>query len=294
MSPLARGYAFTIGAFLLWGVLPLLIKQLVSVPVLELMVHRIWWTFLIVGLMVVASGRLWGAFRAVARPRDFWMITASALMIGLNWLLFVYAVSTEQALQASLGYFINPLVSVLLGLFVLKERLSRLQAAAVALATLGVAVKIGFSGGVPWIALSLAATFGLYGLIRKVVAASSLEGLFLETLIWVVLIGGALPFAYFAGVDVAPKADLGDVSLMAWLIGFGAMTVVPLWLFAAGTRIIPLAHVGLCQYIAPSLQFLIAVLLFGEHFTQAELITFICVWAGLGLFAVDMLRPRHD
>lgn len=292
MTPLGKGYAFTIGAFLMWGVLPLIVKPLASVPVLELMVHRIFWTFILVGLVVVFGGRLMRAFRAVAKPRDFWLIVASALMIGINWLIFVYAVSTEQALQASLGYFINPLVSVLLGLFVLKEKLSPLQTAAVVAAAIGVLIKVTMSGGVPWIALALAASFGLYGLIRKVVQASSLEGLFLETLIWVVLIALALPVAMGFGVDIAPTADFGDMGLMAGIVLFGAWTVLPLWFFAAGTRIIPLAHVGLCQYIAPSMQFLIAVFVFGEHFTTVELVTFGCVWIGLMLFAIDMLKSR--
>ncbi|MGB0921655.1 MAG: EamA family transporter RarD [Alphaproteobacteria bacterium] len=294
MSQLGKGYAFTIGAFLMWGVLPLIIKPLSSVPVLELMVHRIFWTFVLVGLVVLATGRLVRSFRSVAKPRDFWMIVASSLMIGINWLIFVYAVATEQALQASLGYFINPLVSVLLGLFVLKEKLTPLQTAAVVAAAIGVLIKVSLSGGVPWIALALAGSFGLYGLIRKVVEASALEGLFLETLIWVVLIALALPIAFGLGIDVAPKADFDDFGLMAGLVLLGAWTVLPLWFFAAGTRIIPLAHVGLCQYIAPSIQFLIAVFLFGEHFTTVELVTFGCVWIGLMLFAIDMLKGRTN
>jgi chloramphenicol-sensitive protein RarD len=271
---------------MLWGLFPIYLKPLAGVPALEVIAHRIVWCCLLVFAWLAVRGEL-GLVRAalvdsVSRRR----LLASAILISINWLIYVWAVTHEHVLDASLGYFINPLVNVLLGVVVLGERLNRAQKSAVALAAAGVLYLAIVAGRPPWIALALAASFGLYGLIRKVVAVDAVPGLATETLL-------LAPFALalLAWNELQGVAALGHSSTLvnALLLGSGLVTAIPLVLFAFGARRIPLSTVGLVQYIGPTLQFLIGVLVFHEAFSLSRGIGFAFIWIALAVYAVDGL-----
>lgn len=291
MSQLTRGYVLTLAGFGLWGVFPLFFKQLDHIPAGEIIAHRIVWTLVVAGLAALIFGKFWSAFRVLADRRGRPIIVGSTILIAMNWTVFVYAVVSNQALDASLGYFINPLVSVALGFVVLKERMTRLQSAAVLLATLAIVQHLITIGELPWIALVLGLSFGLYGLLRKVATVESLEGLVVESALLTPLALGALVFWAQAGPGLVIAPYPLSVDLLQ-LVALGTVTALPLLCFAAGARAIPLAHVGLCQFITPSLQFSIAVFVFDEPFTSGHLITFGLVWAGLLLFTFDLLRDN--
>jgi len=279
-------------AFFLWGLFPLYWKMLAAVPALEVVAHRTAWGFVAV-LAWVALRRLWADARAVAsRPGTVARLAGSAVLIGLNWLLYVWAVAHDHVVEASLGYFINPLVNVLLGVLVLRERLSRAQWLAVALAAAGVAVLTVGHGRLPWIALALAVSFGLYGLARKTVGADAVVGLLWETGLLAPLAAGWLVSLEAGGSGAFGVAQPGTSALLA--LG-GAVTAVPLVLFAVGARSLPLSTLGLLQYLSPSIQFLLAVLVFREPFTAAHAATFACIWAALGVLTWDLRRRlRHE
>jgi len=288
VSRTARGYALTLAGFGLWGVFPLFFKQLDHIPAGEIIAHRIVWTLIVAGLVALVLGRFWNAFRVLTDRRGLPIILGSTALIAVNWIVFVYAVVSGQALDASLGYFINPLVSVALGFVVLKEKMSPFQAAAVLLATVAIIQHLVGVGELPWIAVTLGLSFGLYGLLRKVATVESLEGLVVESGLLAPIAACVLIYwAMGEGLVVAPYPLSLD---LLWLIALGTVTALPLLCFAAGARLIPLAHVGLCQFITPSLQFSIAVFVFDEPFTSGHLITFGLVWAGLILFTFDLLR----
>lgn len=288
MTDQNRGYVLTLLGFGLWGVFPLFFKQLDHIPPGEIIAHRIIWTLIVAGLVAGWLGRLGRAFAVLRDPRGRLIMFGSTVMIGMNWSLFVYAVVSGQALEASLGYFINPLVSVALGLVVLKERMSPLQAGAVALAMVGVGQHIVGVGELPWIALTLAVSFGVYGLLRKIATIESLEGLVIESALLAPAAALCLVLWQADGGLVVKPWVVSLDSL--WLVALGGVTALPLLCFAAGARLIPLSHVGLCQYITPTLQFSIAVFVFDEAFTTGHLITFGLVWMGLALFTIDLLR----
>jgi chloramphenicol-sensitive protein RarD len=274
-------------AFLLWGLFPLYWKLLAAVPALEVVAHRTAWGFVAVAAWVTLRGR-WADARSVAsRPATIARLAGSAVLIALNWLLYVWAVIHDHVVEASLGYFVNPLVNVLLGVLVLGERLSRAQRVAVALAAAGVAVLTVGHGRLPWIALALAVSFGLYGLARKTVGADAVVGLLWETGLLAPLALGWLASLDARGTGSFGAAHPGASALLA--LG-GAVTAVPLVLFALGARSLPLSTLGLLQYVSPSIQFLLAVLVFREPFTAAHAATFACIWAALGVLSWDLRR----
>jgi chloramphenicol-sensitive protein RarD len=281
------GLAAALAAFLLWGLFPLYWKMLASVPALEVVAHRMAWGLVSVGAWVTLRGR-WADARAVAaRPGTVARLAASGALISLNWLLYIWAVIHDQVVEASLGYFINPLVNVLLGIVVLHERLNRAQRIAVALAASGVAVLTVAHGRLPWIALALAVTFGLYGLARKTVAADAVVGLLWETALMTPLAAGYLVVLAQRGAGAFGQAHPG---ISALLVLGGAVTAVPLALFAQGARALPLSTVGFLQYLSPSLQFLLAVLVFREPFTPAHAATFAFIWTALAILTWDLRR----
>jgi chloramphenicol-sensitive protein RarD len=283
------GAAAAVGAFLLWGLFPLYWKMLAAVPTLEVVAHRTVWGFAAVAAWVTLRGG-WAEAHAVARrPRTLVLLGAGAVLIGLNWLLYVWAVVHEHVVEASLGYYVNPLVNVLLGVVVLRERLSRAQRIAVALAGAGVAVLTLGHGRLPWIALALAVSFGLYGLVRKTVGADAVTGLLWETAI---LTPPALGLLALLSVRGTGAFGAGDASALLAL--GGPVTVVPLVLFALGARALPLSTVGLIQYLSPSLQFLLAVLVFREPFTKEHAAAFLCIWAALALLTWDLRRRLRN
>ena len=273
-------------AFGIWGLFPLYLRQIASVPPLEVVLHRSAWALLLL-VVVLTVLRRWRWLGEVARePRRILPFAASALLLSANWLVYVWAIQAGHVLDASLGYFINPLVSVLLGVLVLHERLRRAQWLAVALAAFGVAWLTWQTGRLPWVALALACSFAVYGLIRKTGHLGALEGLALETLLLAPLVLPALAWITAHGGALSR----GDWALDVWLALSGPLTALPLLLFAAAARRLSLATVGLMQYLSPTLQFGLGVWVFDEAMQPARLAGFACIWAALALYSADALR----
>lgn len=278
-----KGIAVTAGTFVLWGVVPVYWHALRAVPSLQIIVHRIVWSsLLVIGWLAISRGSTW--WHAIRdQPRAMSTLALTSVLIALNWGLYIWAVNAGHVVETSLGYFINPLLNVLLGVLVLGERLRRLQWAAVACAALGVAWLTWRSGHPPWIALGLAASFGFYGLFRKIVSVDAVAGLGMESL-----------YLFLPALAVVVWGELGHgggfVGGWGWannllLIFGGVVTAVPLIGFAYGVRRIPLSLVGLLQYIAPTLQLLLGVVFFKEAFDGEKLVGFGAIWLGLILFA---------
>lgn len=280
------GLLLGLGAYTLWGVLPAYFKLLAHVLPSEIVAQRIVWSVLFLAILATAWKR-WPTIRAAfATPRIALTLAATATLIGVNWLIYIWAVLNGHVLEGSLGYYLNPLVNVLLGVVLLKERLSRGQAAAVLLAGAGVAVLAIGAGDGLWISLSLAATFALYGFIRKVAPVDSVEGLAIETAILAPI---ALTWILFLGVQ--GRGGLGsDWATNTLLVLSGAITAIPLLLFTAAAKRLPYSTLGFLQYIAPSLQFLLAVLVFGERLTTAHIVCFGAIWTALAIFAAEGIR----
>ena len=286
-----KGVWLGIGAYATWGLFPIYWKWLHQVPAWQLLAHRIVWSFLLLA-MVLAVARQWRAFRAEAwHLRTIRIYFAAALLLSINWLTYVWAVNAGYIVETSLGYFINPLLSVLLGVIILRERLRRTQWIAVGLAAAGVAYLTLVYGTLPWIALTLAFSFGLYGLVKKIAPLGALHGLTLETGLLFAPMLLYLIFAEVRGEGVFLHTDGASTLLM---IGAGVVTVVPLLMFAAAVRLIPLSLIGILQYIAPTLQFLIGVLIFKEPFTSTLLIGFGLVWAALIVFTSESFWMRRQ
>lgn len=286
-SPAATGAILAFAAFLLWGLFPIYFKQVASVPAVEMLANRVVWSLLFVsGLLTVIGG--WPAVLAVFTNRRLVAIlTVSAVVISVNWGVFIWAIAHERVLESSLGYFINPLVSVLLGVVVLRERLRPAQWAAVALAATGVGYRVVGLGDFPLVALTLAFTFGFYGLIRKMAAVDPFSGMFVETLIL-----SPVALAYLGWLAATGEAALGrgDWRLDLFIAASGVITALPLILFVAGAKRIRLSTLGLLQYIVPTGHFVLAVFVYGEPFTSKNLITFACIWAALALYSLASVR----
>jgi chloramphenicol-sensitive protein RarD len=281
------GLAFGLGAYALWGLFPLYFPLLEPAGGLEIVAHRVVWSLVFIALLLSVL-RAWPRVRGViADRRALLILTGAAVLISGNWLIFVYGVNSGQVVETSLGYFINPLVSVLLGVVVLGERLRRPQWVAVAIAAVGVAVLTVDNGRPPWIALGLAATFGLYGLLKKLVRVEAAPGLFLETAI--VVVPALVLLAVLQAHGDATAGNHGTVHLLL-LIGSGVATAVPLLLFAAATSRIPLSTVGLLQYLTPSMQLAIGVFVYDEPMPPLRLVGFAVVWLALAVLTVDTLR----
>lgn len=284
-----QGVIATLIAFTIWGLMPLYFKAVGSVSPGEIVAHRVLWSV----VFLLALLALWRGFdglrRVVAQPRLIGLLALSASLTGSNWLVFVWAISADRLLEASLGYFINPLVSILLGRLVLGERMRPLQQAAVALACAGVAWRVWQVGTLPWIALFLAITFGVYGLLRKRAPVDAINGLFVETLVTAPLAIGWLSWLASRG-----SLQFGqDLATDALLPLAGVLTAVPLMLFALGAQRLPLSTVGFVQYLAPSINFLLAVFVFHEPFDAGQLAGFALIWAALAVYSVDMLRANR-
>lgn len=284
-APVSReGVLYALLAYFVWGFAAIYWKWTAEFPPAELLAYRVI-ASASVGALLVASTRSWRAVRAASSTkRSAASITIAALLLGINWLVFIYAVQTDRILATSLGYYINPLVSVVLGLVFLRERLHPMQWIAVVLASLGVIIQAIWLGGIPWIALVLALTFGLYGLVRKTAPAEPLAGFLLETSVLV-----PVSLGFLAWIGASGEAVLPDQSLKTWGIvaGSGLVTAVPLLAFASAARRLPLSLVGMFQYIAPTLSFGVAVALYDEPLGTGPLISFICVWIALAIFAHD-------
>lgn len=279
-----------LGAYALWGVLPLYFKLLPGVSAVEMVAHRVVWSVAFLAL-VLAGYRLFPALAdALRRPRIVGALLLSAVLIAVNWLVYVWAVATDHVVAASLGYFLNPLVNVLIGTLMLKETLRRGQLVAVLIAAVGVALLAMGEIQTLWISLTLATSFAFYGLVRKLTPVPSAVGLMVETLLL------ALPSLLALGW-IAQHGGLGfgrDAPSTALLIGLGAVTSVPLILFAMAARVLPMVTLGLMQYVAPTLQFLSGVLILGEHLSPERWASFLLIWAALALFVGDSLRGTRQ
>lgn len=285
-----RGIWSAVAAYTLWGWFPVYFKWLAQVPALELIGHRIVWSCLMLGVAIVLM-RQWPAFRAhTLRLRVIRSYLLAAMLISVNWLVYVWAVNSGFILDASLGYFINPLISVLMGVLLLHERLRPWQWVAVSLAMLGVAYLTFAHGSLPWIALTLAFSFALYGLIKKKSQLGALHGLTLETGI---LLLPALAYLFSLEGNGQGAFLHAGTRIDMLLIGCGLVTAAPLLLFASAAKRIPLALLGVLQYIAPTLQFLIAILIYQEPFAMDKLIGFGIIWVALFIFAIEGLLARR-
>src|SRR4051812_14363307 len=274
-------------AYALWGLFPLYFPLLEPAGGLEIVAHRVLWSLLFIGILLTVVRR-WSQVRALATDRRRLLVLAGAgLLIAVNWLVFVYGVNSGHVVETSLGYFINPLVSVLLGVVVFSERLRRLQWAAGGIATLAVTVLTVDFGRPPWVALSLAASFGLYGVMKKLVRVEAAPGLFVETALVAVPAAVVLGLLHADGSGTFTSAGAGHALLLA---SSGIATAVPLLLFAAAARRIPLSTVGLLQYLTPLMQLAIGVFVYDEEMPPARLAGFVIVWIALAVFTVDSLR----
>jgi chloramphenicol-sensitive protein RarD len=285
----ASGFLLGLLAYALWGVLPIYFKQLGGVPAVDIVAHRVLWSLPFLALLLVA-GREWRKVRAALADRPtLATLAATAVLIGGNWLLYVHAVTSGHILAASFGYYLNPLANVLLGRFVLHERLSRLQWAAVAIAGAGISVLAAGALGQLWISLTLCVSFALYGLLRKVVAAEAVVGLSIETALLFPLAIVWLAWHASTGAPV-----FGDNRVTAGLLLLaGIVSTTPLLLFTAAARRLAYSTLGMLQFLAPTLQFLIAVLLYGEPFTTAHAIAFPAIWLALALYVTTLVRQSR-
>jgi chloramphenicol-sensitive protein RarD len=285
------GVAAGLAAYLLWGLFPLYFPLLEPAGGLEIVAHRVVWSLLFIGLLLTVL-RGWSQVRrAVTDRRTLLVLSGAAVLIVVNWLVFVYAVNSGHVVESSLGYFINPLVSVLLGVVVFRERLRRLQWLAVALAAVAVVVLTVDYGHPPWIALALAGSFGLYGLMKKLVRVEAAPGLFIETALVFLPALAVIVVLEAQGSAAFAHEGAGNAVLLALS---GVATAVPLLLFAAAARRVPLSTVGLLQYVNPLIQLAIGVFVLGEPMPPARLVGFAIVWLALAVFTVDSLRQAHS
>ena len=285
-----EGLVATLCAFTVWGLFPIYLRPLDAVPPVEIMANRIVWSFVLVFAWLAWRGGMGSVLAALSDRPVRLLLAASSLLISINWLMYLWAIANGHVLDASLGYFMNPLLNVALGVLLLSERLNRAQWAAVAIAGLGVVYFTVATGKPPWISLVLAGSFGLYAFVRKTVKVEAVPGLAIETLILVPFAVAYLVWSELRGVAALGHASAG-VNLL--LLGTGIVTAVPLALFAHGSRLIPLSTVGLVQYIGPSIQFLIGVFVFHESFTPARGVAFGCIWLALAIYMVDGLRRNR-
>jgi chloramphenicol-sensitive protein RarD len=281
------GVGYAAAAYLAWGLFPLYFRALKGVPAPEVLAHRITWSAAFLVIVVTALRRWPQVIRLVRAPRTLGALAASAVFISTNWLVYIWAVNAGHVLEASLGYFVNPIVTVLLGVVFLHERLGRRQRVAVALAAAGVLVLVVRAGRVPWVALALAVTFGLYGLVRKQVRADAVDGLLVE-------VGLLAPLALaFQGVLwTSGTSHFGATPRFTLLLAAsGVVTAMPLIWFANAVARLRLSTVGILQYLNPTAQLAIAVFLFREAFTAAHALAFGCIWAALALYTQAVMRP---
>ncbi|MEO5933669.1 MAG: EamA family transporter RarD [Duganella sp.] len=281
------GIVYATLAFFCWGIFPLYFHALGEVPAMEILAHRMLWSLLFL-VVVLSARRQWQWLPdTLRRPRVLASFAASAVLLSANWFVYIWSVNNGHVIDASLGYFINPLVNVLLGVLVLKEKLRRAQWAAIALAAAGVLWLTWSAGQVPWIALILGITFGAYGLLRKTAALAALEGLSLETMMLFPL---ALCYVVWLTAQGQNTFVNSESDGTRWLLAAaGPITAVPLLLFAAGARRIPMAALGLLQYLSPTMQALLGVWVFHEAFPPARLAGFVIIWAALALYVAEGL-----
>jgi chloramphenicol-sensitive protein RarD len=285
-----RGLLYILASQLMWGVSPAFWRGVAAIPAVDVLAHRAFWTFVVVSVVHLAR-RSWQQVREAARsPRILGLEALAGVLIGSNWLVWVWAVNNERVLEGSLGYFITPLVSIVLGVVVVGERLRRGQWAAVSFGVASVVWLTVDMGRLPWVSLFLAATFGSYGLIKKMVDMPPLDMLAIELSVMLPVTLGFLAFRTAGGHEALVSAT--PVEAMV-LVASGAFTAIPLLFFAGGVRRVPLAVIGVLQYLSPSINFLLGVLAFGEAFGASRLVGFVLAWTGLVVFTMDGIRSAR-
>jgi chloramphenicol-sensitive protein RarD len=289
-NPLA-GSLFAFLAFLIWGLSPVYWKALHGVGAFEIILHRILWSFVFL-LPLVLISRRWAEFKkTVKSPRMLSILLVTSILVGANWLIYIWAVNNGRVLQASLGYYINPLVNIVLGMVFLRERLRRAQAAAVVLATLGVLYLTVQYGDFPWVSLTLAFSFGVYGLIRKVAAVGALVGLTVETLL--LTVPASIWVFHLHQIQAGAFLHTG-IQTDLLLLGTGMLTATPLLLFNLGAKRITLATLGFIQYTAPTGMLLLGITMFKEPFTRVQAVTFGLIWTALAIYSWDSVRVHRQ
>lgn len=285
------GIASAAGAYVLWGILPIYWKLVQSVPSHEVLAHRVVWSFVFMIFVLVAAGKLrafFGEFREIiAKPKKLFGVIMASSLISVNWFTYIWAVNSNRVIETSLGYYINPLVSVLLGIIVLKEKLSFWQMVSFFLALIGVLNMALQFGAVPWVALLLAVSFGLYGLFKKMVNLGAITGITTETLI---IFPFALLYLTYIHNNGSGAFGFNTPEISGLLIGAGIVTAVPLILFTKGANRLPLTIIGFLQYIAPTIALMLGIFLFREPFTNVHLISFTFIWAALTIFSLAKTR----
>jgi len=282
----SQGIAYGLSAYMMWGCFPLFFALFDGVPAYEILVHRIVWSCVFLALVITLMRRWAPVVEALTHPGRLGRVLACAVLIALNWGVYIYSVETRHVLQASLGYFLTPLVNVALGMLILRERMARLQGVAVALAVLGILVQLALLGTMPWIAVILALSFGTYGLLRKQILLDGLSGLFVETLLLLPL--ALLALAALAQMQLSHFTQ--DARTLLLLVTSGVVTAIPLLAFAGAARRLRLATVGFLMYINPSMQFLIAVFVFEEAISGIQLASFALIWVALALYSWSAWR----
>ncbi len=285
-----KGVICALGAYLIWGIAPIYFKSIQQVPAEEILTHRIIWSFFFMLLLLTLTNHWPFVRQMLKQPKKLLVLMVTAVTIGTNWLIYIWSVNNGYMLQASLGYFINPLVNVLFGMLFLHERFRRMQWVAVALAVTGVLIQLWQFGSVPIIGLSLAVTFALYGLLRKKLAIDAQTGMTFETL-WLLPIG-VIYLLFFADSPTSSMA-MNSWTLNLLLISAGIVTTVPLLLFTEAANHLRLSTLGFFQYLGPTLMFLLATLVYGEHITTELLVTFGFIWFALLLFTLDALYTQR-
>lgn len=285
------GIFYGLGAYLLWGVLPIYWKLLQHVEAMEILANRFLWSAVFVFLLLLATGKLnifMQETKAIfSMKKTACCMVLAAIMISFNWGIFIWAVEAGRIVETSMGYYISPLMNVLFGVVFLRERLAKLQIAAVSCAAVGIGVIIVHNGGLPWVALTLPLTFAFYGLLKKIIIAQPMTSILLETLLISPLVAGYL---YYLSINEGTVYQSCDMNTLLLLAGAGAVTATPMLLFTACARKLPLNIVGFLQYISPSISLMIGVLIYGEPFTGTTATAFGCIWAGLALFIWSQIR----
>lgn len=288
-NPARSGFLFALTAYLLWGFLPFYMKAVAHIPSAEVVAHRIVWSVPLAGLLLVWLGRTADIRIALGSPRTLAMGALTAAIISFNWGVYVWAIAVDRTLETALGYYINPLFSIFLGAVLLGERLTRVQMAAIALAVLAVAILTWESGGLPWVSIALALSWGFYALFKKTLPIGPAQGFFLEVLILSIPALAYIVWLEGSGAGHFGRTGMTDVWL---LLGCGVVTAIPLILYANGAKLLRLSTIGIMQYIAPTLIFLIAVFVFREPFSSARAVAFVLIWAGLALYSWSMFSNR--
>ena len=285
------GFVAAVAAHAIWGFIPLYLQLLKAVPATQIMAHRLVWCCVLVMFWLFLRGALAPVWVALRDPATRWPLCASAVFISINWLTFTWAVTNGHVIESSLGYFINPLLNVALGVLFLGERLTPARKVAVLIAAIGVGYLTIMQGRFPYIALILAMSFGLYGLVRKTVPVAALSGLATETLLLAPLGLAYLIWCEVTGIGLGSSGNYGATLLL--LVAGGLITAVPLSLFSFGARRIPYSTIGLIQYIGPSIQIVLGIFFFHETFSQAQAISYGLIWLALAIYAGDGLRRTH-